>query len=318
MVQIRNYQHGDIPALIEVRKAMAQAGLLTVVKTVEQLETIFGAPGIDPTNNVFVVEDAGRVVGYVDSELNPATGSNWSDCAVHPDYAGQGIGTDLIRRMDAHTLRRVQAECSPDLPVSVFRFTPEENQAAVRLFEAEGYQHVRNSYRMRIDFDAPVDVPPLPEGITIRPVDVERDGYTVFEVQQEAFMDMWAFERATWEEWKHFLIDGADTDLSLWLTAYEGDEMVGVCICRPYGELDPDMAYVRMLGVRRPWRKRGVGMALLKRAFALFQAKGYKRAALGVDATSLTNAVALYERAGMHIWKRSMTYRKMLRGEAVE
>jgi mycothiol synthase len=312
MVQIRSYQPGDIPALDEVRKAV---GVL-MMTTSAPMRTFLEAPGIDPINNVLVVEDAGRVVGYVTSELNTATGSAWSDCVVHPDYTGQGIGSTLIRRIDAHILERAEVECAPELPVSVSRGTAVENEAAWKLFEAEGYQHVRSSYRMRIDFDQPVEVPPLPDGINMRPFDVEHDAYTVFEVQQEAFMDMWGFEPATWEEWSHYLLEAADADFSLWLTAYEGDEMIGVCICRPYGDADPDMAYVRMLGVRRPWRKRGVGMALLKRAFGLFQERGYKRAALGVDAASLTNAVALYERAGMRVWRRSVTYRRMLRGEA--
>jgi ribosomal protein S18 acetylase RimI-like enzyme len=69
-----------------------------------------------------------------------------------------------------------------------------------------------------------------------------------------------------------------------------------------------------VLAVRRPWRKRGLGYALLKQSFALFQARGFKTAGLGVDASSLTNAVALYERAGMHVKQQRLVFRKMLRG----
>jgi ribosomal protein S18 acetylase RimI-like enzyme len=69
-----------------------------------------------------------------------------------------------------------------------------------------------------------------------------------------------------------------------------------------------------VLAVRRPWRKRGLGYALLKRSFALFQSRGFKTAALGVDGSSLTNAVALYERAGMYVQQQRIVFRKMLRG----
>ena len=69
---------------------------------------------------------------------------------------------------------------------------------------------------------------------------------------------------------------------------------------------------------RRQWRKQGLGSALLTHSFALFQERGYIRAGLGVDASSLTNAVALYERAGMHVHSRYLLYRKMLRGDAPE
>jgi hypothetical protein len=34
---------------------------------------------------------------------------------------------------------------------------------------------------------------------------------------------------------------------------------------------------------------------------------------LGVDATSLTGATRLYEKAGMHVQRKSVTYEKMLR-----
>jgi ribosomal protein S18 acetylase RimI-like enzyme len=69
-----------------------------------------------------------------------------------------------------------------------------------------------------------------------------------------------------------------------------------------------------VLAVRRPWRKRGLGLALLKHSFALFQSRGFKTAALSVDGSSLTNAAALYERAGMQVQQQRLVYRKMLRG----
>lgn len=313
MIPIRTYRPADIPALVELRKATGAMMMTTAV----QLQTALEAPGIDPEQNVYVVERAGRIIAYADSEIAADTGSAWSECAVHPDVTGQGIGTALIRQVEANILQRAGALCPPDMPVSITRGAPKENEAAHRLFEAEGYAHVRSAYRMRIELDQPVEVPPLPEGIRIRPFQMA-DARSVYEVQQEAFRDTWGFEAAPWEEWEYFVIKSSDADPSLWLTAHEGEEMVGICVCRPYREYDPDMAYVRMLGVRRPWRKHGVGMALLKSAFAQFQARGFKRAALGVDASSLTNAVALYQRAGMHIWKQSMTFRKMLRGEAAK
>jgi mycothiol synthase len=67
-----------------------------------------------------------------------------------------------------------------------------------------------------------------------------------------------------------------------------------------------------VLGVRRAWRRQGLGLALLRHAFLAFRARGMTRAALDVDAANLTGAVRLYERAGMHVAKRSDTYEKAL------
>jgi hypothetical protein len=49
-------------------------------------------------------------------------------------------------------------------------------------------------------------------------------------------------------------------------------------------------------------------MAMLQHAFGEFYRRGKQRVGLGVDATSLTNATQLYERAGMHVARQYDTY----------
>ena len=57
--------------------------------------------------------------------------------------------------------------------------------------------------------------------------------------------------------------------------------------------------FVHVLFTRRPWRRRGVGAALLADAFGRFWPRGERCIGLGVDAASTTGAFRLYERAGM-------------------
>ena len=54
-------------------------------------------------------------------------------------------------------------------------------------------------------------------------------------------------------------------------------------------------------------------MALLQHAFVEFYKRGSKRASLGVDAYSLTEATRLYKKAGMHVNRRYDSYEKVLR-----
>jgi ribosomal protein S18 acetylase RimI-like enzyme len=75
------------------------------------------------------------------------------------------------------------------------------------------------------------------------------------------------------------------------------------------------MAWVSLLGVRRAWRRRGLGAALLKLSFARFRERGYKVAGLMVDSSNESNAVALYERVGMHVHNCRLVYRKTLPDE---
>jgi ribosomal protein S18 acetylase RimI-like enzyme len=65
--------------------------------------------------------------------------------------------------------------------------------------------------------------------------------------------------------------------------------------------------------VRRPWRRQGLGLALLHHAFNEFYKRGKRKVGLGVDASSLTGATRLYERAGMHIHSQFDLYEKELR-----
>jgi ribosomal protein S18 acetylase RimI-like enzyme len=67
------------------------------------------------------------------------------------------------------------------------------------------------------------------------------------------------------------------------------------------------------LGVRRPWRKRGLGLALLHHSFNEFYRRGKRKVGLGVDAQNLTGALRLYEKAGMHVDQAYDTYEKELR-----
>jgi len=71
--------------------------------------------------------------------------------------------------------------------------------------------------------------------------------------------------------------------------------------------------WVDVVGVRRPWRGRGLGFALLTSLFAAYHERGIRRVGLSVDAESATGAPRLYGRAGMHVVRSYVLYRKELR-----
>ena len=59
-----------------------------------------------------------------------------------------------------------------------------------------------------------------------------------------------------------------------------------------------------------PWRRRGLGSALVARSLIVFRERGMTSAGLGVDADNPTGALGLYERAGFEVDFRSTAYRK--------
>ena len=100
-------------------------------------------------------------------------------------------------------------------------------------------------------------------------------------------------------------------DPSLWCVVRAGDEIAAGTICTgdTFGG-----GWVHALFTRRPWRRQGVGAALLGDSFGRFWERGEHSVGLGVDAANDTGAFRLYERAGMAPALGWVVYEKDLAG----
>lgn len=312
---IRHFQWEDIPAMVELSNFSQEADGLDGRVSVAEMENEFRSPIYTPEEDYLVIYNPeGNLIAYGCAEKSDIPYRAWGQAVVHPDYRGQGIGTQLLRTTDANFLKRVEDIIDPETPIFVQRWTVEAKKDAIAVIEKEGYKEVRTFFRMLIDLNTPLAPVTMPEGFEIRPFNPETDTYQVYQAQQEAFRDHWGhIEDQPFEDWKLRLTE-PEFDASMWYIAYEGDEIAGVSLCGVWGEDIPDLAWVGSLGVRRAYRKRGLASALLRHSFYQFQQRGFKKAGLGVDAASPTGAVGLYERAGMYVYKRSFVYRKVLRG----
>ena len=115
-----------------------------------------------------------------------------------------------------------------------------------------------------------------------------------------------------YQEWSHLYGTMRPFDPGLWLLAEDGGEPAGIAICEAGKEGDETTGWVHVLAVRRPWRGRGLGTALLRWSFLALRGRGLEHAALGVDAENTTGAVRLYERAGMRVAHRFETWDRPL------
>jgi mycothiol synthase len=176
--------------------------------------------------------------------------------------------------------------------------------------ERRGYVLVRRSRRMEIELGGDIPWPKWPEGIEIRSLRPGEER-AVYEAQQETFRDTWEPIEESFEEWSHFLLQPPRFDPELWFVATSGDAIAGFAICHPYPST-PELGWIALLGVRREWRKRGLGRALLLHAFRAFESRGCARVGLGVDSESPTGAHTLYERVGMRTRSRFEIYEKAL------
>lgn len=70
--------------------------------------------------------------------------------------------------------------------------------------------------------------------------------------------------------------------------------------------------YTEEIAVRAPWRRRGIGKALLIRSLKMFRDMGFDSTILAVDPNNLDHAQHLYASLGYKTIQRSTVYRKRM------
>ena len=249
------------------------------------------------------LDQEGRLTGYADLGAHPDP-KYWLDLRV-PMSSSDETREALIGWGEERASGRAGGK--EGALIRAFAYEPDEPEKEV--LERHGYELIRHSYRMRIDFGDDSSPPEWPEGVTVRSA-TEADLETAYETQMETFEDSWEHSREPYEEWSHWMVED-DIDLSLWFVAEVSGEVAGVALTQQH-EAEEGLGWVRVLGVRRPWRRRGLGRALLLHVFQQYRRRGFHGVGLGVDAESLTGANRLYENAGMRVVRRSNIYEKAL------
>jgi ribosomal protein S18 acetylase RimI-like enzyme len=242
--------------------------------------------------NLQVLVEGGTVVGYGDIWMSAGT--------IDLDAAAPGRWAEIFgwaeERARAEGVQRVR---------SFFV----EGHELEDFVTARGYRPIRASYTMEIELaeDAPAG-PAAIEGIEIRPYRHPDDEGRTYEAQEESFEDHWDHNPQPIETWREFSVKQTNFDPSLWFLALAGDEVAGLSLNFPERSGDPGYGWVGTLGVRRAWRRRGIGEALLRHSFRALHERGQRRVRLSVDAESLTGATRLYERAGMRVIRQANTW----------
>jgi mycothiol synthase len=234
---------------------------------------------------------------------------------VHPAWQRRGIGHALLAWGERRAAERAQASPT-ERPVVVGSFADERRTAKIALLSEQGYAPVRWFFEMLRPTLDNVDVPPLPEGLEIRPVgDRREEWHELFEADVEAFRDHWggfAADEAAFEEW----ISDPNFDPSLYVVAWDGGQIAGAVENGIYAadnqRFGRQRGWLDSVFVRRPWRRRGLGAALVARSLIVLRDRGMSEAMLGVDSDNPSGALGLYKRAGFQEHQRSVAMRKPL------
>lgn len=288
----RPFGEGDLGAFAEMFNALE--------------EHLLGRPGKVDANAVAGWVGRGSSL-LIEDEHGPAAGvmadvrgpNGIYGGVVHPRALGRGYGSRIAAFAEAW-VEEQQAE-------KVHTFTIAGDSAADELFTSRGYQEVRRFWDMALEL---ADEPPPPAALEVETFGGEEaDARPFHAALDEAFSDHWEHHSLGFDHWWKEKLAQPDYDPSLWFLIRDGEEVAAVI------RNDPDRhggGYVGALGVRRAWRGKGYGKALLQHSFREFHRRGQRRVSLGVDAANPTGATRLYESVGMHVELESVVYEKVL------
>ena len=310
----------DTEALVDMFNAVSQKLLGIDQVTVEEQRIEFEMPGrsLEEDFRVVVAPD-GTMAGYIEVfGLSEPFTPLYCWGRVHPEHQGRGVGSYLLQWAEERA-RKALPLSKPELRVPLWAFCNTIDTQAQAMFTNQGFAFLRHNLRMVIELNDPPPEPVWPAGITVRPIVPGQEEFAAFAAGREAFGDHFGHVARPLEEefetWKHRMYNSPDYDPSLWFLALDGEQIAGNSLCFKRTDNDPSFGWVASLSVRRPWRRQGLGLALLQQSIAEFYRRGYRKVGLGVDAQNLTGAVRLYEKAGMHPdMRHQMTiYEKELR-----
>jgi len=299
----------DLPEVVSLINATsASFGDSEVGANFDEMAKFWSSGEVDMDRDLWVVESpSGQIVGYEEFENRFQHCVLAGDGYVHPHHRGKGIGSTMLNAL----VERGKEEISlapANAKVFIRNGFGAKEVNAMDMYMDLGFIVSRYHWRMQIDLRKLPELVPLPDGIRLEPFDVDQHDHLLWEAHHDAFKDHWGHVLRPYTYWLDHVRGFSEFDPALWLVAWDGDEIAGYSLNRRKTEI----GWVSTLGVRRPWRRRGLGYSLLMRSFrALYQA-GLTRVGLTVDSENPTGATRLYERAGMSVANQYIVVDKIL------
>ncbi|MFB0544179.1 MAG: GNAT family N-acetyltransferase [Asgard group archaeon] len=280
--------------------------------TLDFLETWEKSPAFDDTGMLIAEFDgkpAGCIDAFIDKRMKGKKGYIRNFGVVY-EYRRKGIGRQLLKKA-LESLRERGME-SAEVEVQ------DDKIAGKNLFESMGFRPVRLFSRMITDLSN------IPSGIgenkeiTIKMLhkDGEEDIKLLVYLANKAFKEHYDYRPETVEETMFWF-----QQIPSWLYyefffAYLQDKpvgFIGVKIDAKYNESRKKKAgYIQTMGVIKPYRRRGIGKALMLHGLNFLKLKGMEETELDVDDSNPTHTLELYEKTGFHVHRKTIAYKKEL------
>jgi GNAT superfamily N-acetyltransferase len=251
---------------------------------------------------VFAIAPNDQIIGYAELQ-------DKEDVFVY--LASQYQDANLAGQLLGLLEDRARSQMTEAKSVDLWGRASSRNPVLTKSFETSGYKSNISFLIMKIVLTEKPQAPTWPDGIVARTFIANQDEQATYQTDEEASIDKGYHDPLSYEQWMKRMGMNRDTfDPGVWFIALEKDEFAGVAL--NVIDKNANIGWVDHLSVRRAWRNKGIGKALLLHTFGEFFKRGVHTIKLSVDSKSLTNAPHLYESVGMKTVEQYHVYKKTL------
>jgi mycothiol synthase len=298
-ITIRNYGPDDFEPYVELVMGPDELDKPAYARWVkEQL----GKPDRDPEHDLFLAQDEGVLVGYVNI-LGSVKGARLIvEGRVHPSHRRRGVGTMLLQK--AIACARALGARAVQIPVL------DEMTGGRQLVEKEGFSVVRTYWSMELEAEPPKVTFPHP--FVCRQF-IPGDEEALAAIHNRVFGSSWGFRTYSVADISYRIQMNCCRPEGIFLATHN-DTVVGYCWTKVEEGYARDQSLsggVWLLGVDSLHRRCGMGRALLAAAVNYLRGLGITPVRLTVDSRNDV-AIAMFQRLGFKKREAMLWYERQL------